>query len=128
MDFDLLVGKSIAPLLNRLNIKTGKGNTWTRDRVRSFRNDHGIAVYDGQEQSDMLTLEVIAKHLGISAQSVRSLINGKTIVATQVIPYAPWMISSTELEKKEVLDEVERIKQRKNKKYPSRCEKQLEIF
>lgn len=123
-----LPDKSIAPLLNRLNIKTGKGNTWTRDRVRSFRGDHHIPPYNGAAQSDMLTLEAAAEHLGICAQSVRSLINRKIIAATQVMPYAPWIISCSELEKKEVLEAVERIKRRMNRKSPPRCENQLEIF
>ena len=35
----------IAPLLNRAGKPTGRGNGWTEIRVRSFRNDHEIAVY-----------------------------------------------------------------------------------
>jgi len=101
-----LPDKSIAPLLNRLKVKTGKGNTWTRDRVRSFRGDHHIPVYSGTEQSDMLTLEAAAERLGICAQSVRSLITAKIIAASQVIPHAPWMICASELEKKEVLEQA----------------------
>ena len=35
----------IAGLLNRLGERTAKGRGWTRSRVRSLRNSHGIAVY-----------------------------------------------------------------------------------
>lgn len=121
-----LPDKAIAPLLNRLKIKTGKGNTWTRDRVRSFRGDHRIPVYQGKPD-DLLTLETAAQRLGVCAQSVRGLINDKVIAASQIIAGAPWMIPVPELEKKEVLDAVERIKRRMNRKSP-RCENQLEIF
>jgi DNA invertase Pin-like site-specific DNA recombinase len=121
-----LPDKAIAPLLNRLKIKTGKGNAWTRDRVRSFRGDHHIPAYSGKSD-DLLTLEVAARRLGVCAQSVRGLINDKVIAASQVIAGAPWMISVPELEKDEVLEAVERIKRRMNRKSP-RCENQLEIF
>ena len=117
---------AIAPLLNGLKIKTGKGNGWTRDRVRSFRGDHRIPAYAGK-QDDKLTLESTAERLGVCAQSVRYLINEEVIVASQVIPGAPWMIEACELEKKEVLEAAERIKQRMNRTTP-RCENQLEIF
>ena len=35
----------IAGLLNRLGKRTGKGNSRAKDRVRTFRNGHGAAVY-----------------------------------------------------------------------------------
>jgi len=75
----------------------------------------------------MLMLEAAAERLGIYAQSVRSLITAKIIAASQVIPHAPWMICASELEKKEVLEAVERVKRRMNRKTPPRCENQLEI-
>ena len=121
-----LPDKAIAPLLNRLKIKTGKGNAWTRDRVRTFRNDHRIPVYQGR-QDGLLTLESAAQRLGVCAQSVRGLINDKVIAASQVITGAPWMIPLPELEKKEVLEAVERIKCRTHRASPH-CENQLEIF
>ncbi len=40
---------------------------------------------------------------------------------------APWMISVPELEKEEVLEAVERIKRRMNRKSP-RCDNHLEKF
>lgn len=117
---------AIAPLLNRLKVKTGKGHAWTRDRVRSFRGDHRIPVYSGQS-GDLFTLEVAAERLGVCAQSVRGLINDTVISASQIVTGAPWMIPASELDKKEVRDAIERIKRRANRKSP-RCENQLEIF
>jgi DNA invertase Pin-like site-specific DNA recombinase len=121
-----LPDKAMAPLLNRLKIKTGKGNTWTRDRVRSFRSDHHIPAYQG-EQDERLTLEAAAQRLGVCAQSVRGLIATRVIAASQIITGAPWMIPVLELEKKEVIEAVERIKRRMNRKSP-RCENQMDIF
>ena len=34
---------SIAAILNRLGVRTAKGHTWTQQRIRTFRSDHGIA-------------------------------------------------------------------------------------
>jgi hypothetical protein len=117
---------AIAPLLNRLKIKTGKGNAWTRDRVRSFRGDHCIPAYAGK-YDDKLTLEATAERLGICAQSVRSLIHEKLIRASQVIPGAPWRIEACDLDKKEVVEAADRIKRGMNRTRP-RCANQLDIF
>ena len=42
----------IAMILNRAGKRTGKGNTWTEARVRSFRNGQGIAVYREGEMAE----------------------------------------------------------------------------
>jgi hypothetical protein len=45
----LMPDQQIARLLNRAGKPTGRGNGWTKTRVCSFRNHHGIAVYrDGE--------------------------------------------------------------------------------
>ena len=121
-----LPDQAIAPLLNRLKIRTGKGNTWTRDRVRSLRNDHRIPAYQGTPDA-LLTLQQTAQRLEICAQSVRSLITRKILAGSQVVAGAPWMIPAVELEKEEVVEAVRRIKQRVNRKLP-RCDEQREIF
>jgi len=121
-----LPDQAIAPLLNRLKIRTGKGNTWTRDRVRSLRNDHRIPAYQGTPDA-LLTLQQTAQRLGICAQSVRSLITRQILAGSQVVAGAPWMIPAAELEKEEVIEAVRRIKQRVNRKHP-RCDDQGEIF
>src|SRR5438552_8712721 len=41
----ILPDHSIAPVLNRLGIRSAKGNSWTQLRVRNFRSVHQIAVY-----------------------------------------------------------------------------------
>ena len=43
---------SIASLLNRLGHRTGRGQSWTEMRVRSFRCDRGIPVYKAGERED----------------------------------------------------------------------------
>lgn len=124
-----LPDKAIAPILNRLKIKTGKGNTWTRDRVRTLRSYYQIPAYDRRQQPEVITLKQASEKLGICAQSVVSLIKQRVICAEQVVPCAPWMVPCQELEKQEVKNAVERIKAGSNHRNQfSRCDNQLHLF
>jgi hypothetical protein len=47
----ILPDHSVAPLLNRLGIRSAKGQSWTQLRVRNFRSVHQIAVYREGERA-----------------------------------------------------------------------------
>ena len=87
-------------MLNRLGKRTGKGNTWTENRVRSFRNHRGVAVYRPGEMADRgeLTLTEAAERLGVSTMTVLRLIADGAIEGSQVCKGAPWAISETQLD------------------------------
>jgi DNA invertase Pin-like site-specific DNA recombinase len=89
----------IAMVLNRAGKRTGKGNTWTEARVRSFRNGQGIAVYRPGEMAERgeLTLEQTAERLKVSQMTVLRLIGGGTLQARQVCKGAPWAIAEAQL-------------------------------
>jgi len=124
-----LPDKSIAPVLNRLKLKTGAGNNWTRDRVRTLRSYHKIAPYRKNKESSLITLREAAEKLGVCDQSIRSLIQQEIIKAEQIVSCAPWAIPAKEIEKEEVKIAVERIKDGANRrKSSSRCEAQIELF
>ena len=91
---------SIAATLNRLGKKTGRGNSWTEARVRTFRNSHSVAVYRSGEMAERgeLTLTDAAARLGISKMTVLRLIAGGTIDATQVCKGAPWAIPEAQID------------------------------
>lgn len=110
-----LPDKSMAPVLNRLKLKTGTGNNWTRDRVRALRNYHQIASYRKNGETNIITLREAAEKLGVCDQSVRSLIKQGIIDADQVVSCAPWAIPVEELEKIEVNVAVKRIKDGANR-------------
>lgn len=95
---------SIAALLNLLGRRTGKGHTWTEGRVRSFRGDRGIRVYQPGEREARgeLTLEQVASSLRTSKMSVLRLISNGTLPARQVCKGAPWVIKGTDLNRPEV--------------------------
>ena len=90
----------IAAMLNRLGKKTGRGNTWTQARVRSFRNTHGVAVYRPGEMAERgeLTLKETAERLGVSTMTVLRLIADGTVDASQVCKGAPWAIPQAQLD------------------------------
>ncbi|MFQ6109436.1 MAG: recombinase family protein [Candidatus Aminicenantales bacterium] len=89
----------IASLLNRLGKKTGKGNTWTKMRVTTFRNDHNIAVYqEGEvEARGELFLDQAAEKLHVHKSRIYKLIRKGLLPATQVCKGAPWIIRKEDL-------------------------------
>jgi DNA invertase Pin-like site-specific DNA recombinase len=93
--------QGIVSILNRLGLRTGHGNTWTEGRMRVFRNDHNIAVYEEGERNARgeFTLEETAAMLNTSKESVRRLIANKILNAEQACSGAPWIIRRTEAQK-----------------------------
>lgn len=125
----ILSDKAIAPILNRLKLKTGSGNSWTGDRVKWLRNHNSIDPYSGDKQADVITLQEAAERLGVCAQSVRELIKRQIIKAHQVIPCAPWIIPVGEFEKDELKAAIQRIKSGTNRREEySRCKDQIRLF
>ena len=124
-----LPDKAIAPVLNKLKLKTGAGNTWTADRVKSLRSHNRIPAYSSNGEDAIITLEQAAEKLGVCAQSVRKLISQKLITAQQVVPYAPWAIPVQELEKDEVKIAARGIRMGSNRRNQySRCPNQKTLF
>jgi excisionase family DNA binding protein len=90
---------AIAATLNRIGKRTGKGNTWTEVRVRSFRNDHGIDVHRPGEMAERgeLSLEETAERLGVSKMTILRLIDSGALQADQACKGAPWAIPEAQL-------------------------------
>ena len=95
----------IAGLLNRLGKKTGKGNSWTKSRVCSFRSSHGVAVYrkgERQERGELILSEA-AERLSADPATVRRLIRSGVLPARQACKGAPWIIREDALNRPDVL-------------------------
>ena len=92
---------AIAATLNRCGLRTGKGNSWTEVRVRSFRNTHGIAVHRPGEMAERgeLNLEETAAQLQVSKMTVLRLISSGGLQAHQACKGAPWAIPQGQLAK-----------------------------
>jgi hypothetical protein len=94
--------EDIAKIFNCHRFKTGIGNAWNRVRVRSLRSSHKIDPFDRTKKGDVLSLNEAAKKLGVSPNTVRTMISKGVIQAQQIIKHAPFMISRAELEKEAV--------------------------
>ena len=104
----MLPDELIAGLLNRLGKKTGKGNSWTKSRVCSFRSARAIAVYrEGERQErDELILSEAAEQLAVGPVVIRRLIRSGVLPARQSCKGAPWIMQKEALDRPEVLDEL----------------------
>ena len=101
----MLPDELIAGLLNRLGKKTGKGNSWTKGRVCSFRSARGIAVYregERQERGELILSEA-AEQLAVDPVVIRRLIRSGILPARQACKGAPWIIHREALGCPEVL-------------------------
>lgn len=89
----------IAGVLNRAGKRTGRDNTWTEARVRTFRDDHDIPVHRPEERGERGEVNVLeaAKTLGTSRATVRRLITQGQLEARQACPGAPWVIKQEAL-------------------------------
>lgn len=93
---------AIAAILNRLGMKTGKGNTWTETRVRALRSEHGVPAFRRDAPRAWLTMTEAARQLGVSPMTMRRLIGSGVVAARQVVPHAPWMIERRALDSESV--------------------------
>jgi excisionase family DNA binding protein len=95
----LLPDHSIVPVLNRLGIRSAKGQTWTQLRVRNFRGAHQIPVHREGERAERheLILSEAASRLGVSKMTVVRLIQDKLLPARQVCAGAPYVIREDDL-------------------------------
>jgi excisionase family DNA binding protein len=119
---------TIAAVLNRASKSTGRGNSWTRVRVRSLRNQHAIAAYREGERAERgeVTLDEAATALKVSPSTVRRLIEERSLPAQQLCKGAPWMIKAVDLEHPDVkrAAHARRIR-RPSSGYPGQKELQL---
>jgi excisionase family DNA binding protein len=115
--------EQIASTLNRLGMRTGRGNGWSEMRVRSLRHYHQLPAHDANRgPAGSLTLDQAARRLGVSPTVVRHLIHRKTIPATQVVPGAPWQIPVAAVESPDVVQVAIDIKNRRRPSGPQNRE------
>jgi DNA invertase Pin-like site-specific DNA recombinase len=95
----LMPDQAIARLLNRAGKPTGRNNGWTKVRVCSFRNHHGIAVYREGEWAERgeITLEAAANILDVSPMTALRMIRRGVLKARQLCKGAPWVIKADDV-------------------------------
>ena len=98
--------KYIANTLNRIGSRTGPGNSWSENRVKSFRGQHGIKVFSCGDVRPWLTMEETAAELGVSIAVVRTMVKQGKLPARQPGAGVPWMIERHDLTRSEVTARV----------------------
>jgi DNA invertase Pin-like site-specific DNA recombinase len=95
----LMPDRQIAFLLNRIKVITGNGNAWTQERVRGFRNHHGVAGFRDGEWAERgeITLEMAAKVIGVCNMTALRMLRRGAIAGRQACPGAPWVIKAADL-------------------------------
>lgn len=108
----LLPDHSIAPVLNRLGIRSARGQTWTQLRVRNFRGAHQIPVYQEGERAERheLILGEAASRLGVSKMTVVRLIRDGLLPARQVCARAPYVIREDDLARPAIRQAIARVR------------------
>ena len=96
----------IAQILNRIGSRTGPGNSWSESRVKTFRNQHQIAVFSSGSERPWLTMQEAAKQLGVSNAVVMTMVKQGKLPARQIAHGVPWMIERADLDRPEVAARV----------------------
>jgi DNA invertase Pin-like site-specific DNA recombinase len=95
----LMPDQQITRLLNRIGVETGYGNAWTQERVRGFRQHHGIARYRDGEWAERgeISLEAAAEIVGVCNMTALRMLRRGDMKGRQVCPGAPWVIKTADL-------------------------------
>jgi DNA invertase Pin-like site-specific DNA recombinase len=95
----LMPDQQITRLLNRIGVETGYGNAWTQERVRGFRQHHGIARYRDGEWAERgeISLEAAAEIVGVCNMTTLRMLRRGDIKGRQVCRGAPWVIKTEDL-------------------------------
>ena len=103
---------AIASVLNRKGIRTASGQTWTRERVRRYRQRVGISAYNAtlKTTSGWLTQSETATRLEISPMSVHRLVNSGILPAEHPQRGMPMVISAADLDLIEVQHAVKSLR------------------
>jgi DNA invertase Pin-like site-specific DNA recombinase len=105
---------SIAGVLNRNGLRTGRGNRWTRERVATLRSKRRIPRYSPERRAaeGWLTLTKAARVLGISPLTLRRAVERGELRADHPLADGPWIFARAELATDAAVRFVERVRRR----------------
>jgi hypothetical protein len=102
----------IAGVLNRNELRTGRGNRWTRERVVSLRAWNEIPCFsrDRCAREGWLKLNEAAAFLGVSPRTLRPAVERGEIAGEHPLSDGPWIINRQALESPAAIQLVERAR------------------
>jgi len=111
----------IAAALNRSNLRTGRGNYWTKERVVSLRTYYEIPCYDAKrsEAEGWMNLTTAAKYIGISDRTLRLAIDRGEIEAEHPVSRGPWVLNRRALQTEAAVGLVERVRGQRKPTIPT---------
>jgi DNA invertase Pin-like site-specific DNA recombinase len=103
----------IAGVLNRNELRTGRGNRWTRERVVSLRAYNDIPCFSLERcaEEGWLKLNEAAAFLGVSPRTLRLAVERGEIEGEHPLSDGPWVINRQVLESPAAIQVVERARQ-----------------
>jgi hypothetical protein len=102
----------IARVLNKLGRRTGKGNRWNMERVKTVRLRYGLKGEIGPApERDVMTLGAAAKYRGVSQTTIKRLVASGVVPKGQLVPWAPWEIRRSDLDSEKVKEILERLRE-----------------
>jgi hypothetical protein len=92
--------EKIAGWLNAHQLRTGKGNCWTKAAVASLRSKRSLPAYcaEARRAEGWMTLNEAADYLGISSTSLRHAAETNAIPSLHPLPLGPWIFKRADLE------------------------------
>jgi hypothetical protein len=115
----------IAMVLNRLGYRTGHGHTWRAHAVANVRYGRRLPHY--RHDGTWLALEAAARELGVSNTVIKHLIADGVLPATQVVPYAPWVIERVDLQRPLVQARIHAVREGRKLPRPIRGQDELPL-
>jgi len=115
----------IAMVLNRLGYRTGQGHTWRAHAVANVRYGRRLPNY--RHDGTWLALEAAARELGVSHTVIKNLIADGVLPATQVVPYAPWVIERVDLQRPLVQARIHAVRDGRKLPRPIRGQDELPL-
>lgn len=108
--------KAIAGFLNRNDLKTGRGNRWTQERITSLRQYHEIPCHDPQLKVDQgwFTLTEAARLLNVSSRTLRMAAEEGTVPGEHPLVDGPWVFRRDDLQSDQAQQLVHRAHSRRH--------------
>lgn len=102
----------IAGVLNKNGLKTGRGNRWNKERVKSLRSHHEIAAHgaDRKQSEQWMALKHAAAYANLSASALRHAAERGEILSQHPLPAGPWIFERNVLDQPDARAVLERIR------------------
>lgn len=120
----------IANVLNRNNLRTGRGNFWIQERVTALRSYHKIPVYSEERcaKEGWLNLTQAAHLVGVSARTLRLAVERGEVKAERPLAIGPWIFNRVDLGAKTSAALVARARaHQRGREIPSEQQGNLEL-